>query len=426
MKITLDDWQEEILKYDGDFLLCTGRQIGKTTIMAIKSAEYMINHPASKIIIVSLTEDQAKLIIVMILDYLERNYKNYIAKGKDKPTQNKIVLKNKSTALARPVGSTGDSIRGFTGSVLIIDEASRMPELAFVAGEPTLMTTGGQVWMCSTPHGKEGYFWRAFNDPENWKIFYKSSEDVVYNRQISESWTEEKREKAIKRLEKQKQTMSEISYGQEYMGLFLDDLRRLFTEDIINKVLSLEKSNIIIGKTYLGVDCAGMGEDKNSFEVIDKLENDKIRQLDNITTKKEYTTQTTNRIIELHNNYHFKKIGVDDGGVGFGVFSELLNNPHTKDRVVALNNSRRPLDSDNKAKKRILKEDMYFNLLNLMEKGKIKLLKDPDIRLSLASVQIEEKDNKTFIFGKDTHIVEGLIRACWLASQDKTLNLWAR
>ena len=108
--IILDDWQKEVIAYDGNIVLCTGRQVGKTLTMSIKAADFMLNHPNSKIIICSLTEDQAKLIIVMILDYLERNHKHLIAKGKNKPIQNKVILKNKSMCIARPVGNTGDTL----------------------------------------------------------------------------------------------------------------------------------------------------------------------------------------------------------------------------------------------------------------------------------------------------------------------------
>ena len=67
-EIKLDSWQKEVLDYQGNILLCTGRQVGKTFIMARKCAKYMLEHRGSKIIIVSLTEDQAKLIIVMVLE----------------------------------------------------------------------------------------------------------------------------------------------------------------------------------------------------------------------------------------------------------------------------------------------------------------------------------------------------------------------
>jgi hypothetical protein len=147
-------------------------------------------------------------------------------------------------------------------------------------------------------------------------------------------------------------------------------------------------------------------------------------------TKKQYTTQTTAKIKELHNKYKFKSIGVDDGGLGFGVFSELLNDYKINNKIKALNNSRRSLDDEGKAKKRLMKEEMYFNLLSLMENNKLLLLNDDELKASLMSIQFElvkeeGKPVKTKIWGDYSHIVEGLIRACWLASEDKSLNIWA-
>ena len=189
-EVILDKWQRDVLNTKGNILLCTGRQVGKTMTFAIKAAERMMSQPNCRIIVGSLTEDQAKLIIVMILSYLEKHNKKMIGKGKNKPTQNKLTLTNKAAAIARPVGNTGDAVRGFTGDVLVIDEASRMPALMWAAAKPTLLTTAGQIWMCSTPAGKEGYFWDAYqNKSKRFKVWHKSSEEVVKDRPVNESWT---------------------------------------------------------------------------------------------------------------------------------------------------------------------------------------------------------------------------------------------
>ncbi len=125
------------------------------------------------------------------------------------------------------------------------------------------------------------------------------------------------------------------------------------------------------------------------------------------------TTDTTRRILALDRCYLFKRIYVDDGGLGFGVFSELIENPKTRRRTVAINNSSRIKDKDKKEKK-LIKEELYNNLKILMERGEIELLDDPEIFQSLRSVQFEYTDAGKFkIFGKYTHIAEGLVRAAW-------------
>lgn len=429
----LDEWQEKILKTKGNILLCTGRQVGKTTVMAIKAANYMIEHPNTKIIVVSLTEDQAKLIIVMILTYLEKINRKLIARGKNKPTQNRITLTNKSTVIARPVGNTGDAVRGFTGHVLIIDEASRMPDMVWAAGRPTLLTTAGEIWMCSTPHGKQGYFWEAYqNKNSRFTVFHISSEEVIHNREISESWTKTQREEAINFLEGERREMSELQYGQEYLGMFLDELRRFFPDELIERCCILKRpQSLLKGRDYyMGVDIARMGDDESTFEIIHKINDQNLQQVENITTTKTLTTQTEQRIIDLDLLYDFQKIYIDagSGSLGVGVFDHLLKTDNTKRKIVAINNRARPLDRDGKAKTKLLKEDLYDNLRSLMEKGYIRLLDDPEIKLSLASVQYEFMNNphkisQMRIFGNYTHIAEGLIRAAW-CSKEKSLYLW--
>ena len=73
--------------------------------------------------------------------------------------------------------------------------------------------------------------------------------------------------------------------------------------------------------------------------------------------------------------------------------------------------------------KGILKEDLYENLVRLMEQGKIKLLDDEEVIMSLQSVQFEIVNGKVRYFGNYSHITEGLIRSAW-CTQDKSLNIY--
>ena len=426
-----DDFQKAILKAEGNIILCTGRQVGKTTIFAHKAADYLLQHPDCQIIVVSLTEDQAKLIIIMILSYLEKNHRKEIKKKKNETNSGRITLRNKSRVISRPVGNTGDAVRGFTADILIIDEASRMPKMMWAAAKPTLATTAGKIWMCSTPFGKQGYFYECWlNKNKRYTVFHVNTPEVYENRK----WENPERKKeALKFLEEEHRDMSELEYGQEYLGLFLDDLRQFFSDEVIDRTCTLTKPEVISihHQFFLGCDIARMGGDMGTWEVIQKTQNDILLHVENFTKTKIPTTFTFDKILEMHKLYNFKKIGIDAGAgsLGVGVLDFLLRESSIKRRVVALNNKQIVLDDDKKRKRMLLKEDMHISMLSLMEMNRLKLLNEPDVRISLASVQYqymgeEGEKPKIRIFGKDTHIVEGLTRAVHLAKEIH-LNLWA-
>ena len=122
---------------------------------------------------------------------------------------------------------------------------------------------------------------------------------------------------------------------------------------------------------------------------------------------------------------------MDDGGLGVGVFDYLLENKQTKRKVVAINNAFRIIEYDawktNPRRKKLLKVDLYNNLLSLMEKGKITIINDDNVFLSFKSIQYEHFTEGTLagtlkIYGEYAHIVEGLIRAAWCV-KDKSLRM---
>ena len=410
--------------------------MGKTYIFSRKAVDHMVKF-GKPIIVVSLTEDQAMIIIAMALNYMKEKYPKLIGKGKWKPQTKKLFIMRKGKPvpmISRPVGNTGDATRGFEGGVLIVDEASRMPKLFWIAAKPVLLTCAGELWMCSTPHGKRGYFWESFKDKmikknpkARFEVFYKNTEDVMNDRKISEGWTKEQREGALRILEEDKREMSVLEYGQEYQGKFMEDLKQFFSDELIRSCQTEERRREILGlrEYYLGVDIARLGRDSSTFEVIDRTNKKGLVHVENIVTKKTLTTESTNIILKLEDDYKFKQIFVDAYGVGIGVFDQLLSDDRTKRKTIAIGHWARPLDSEEKKKRKITPWDIYLNLRVLMEEGKIKLLKGDDIFSSLKSIQCEQGDGdkEPTIFGSDKHIADGLAFASW-CSQDKSLNIW--
>jgi len=431
MDLILDDWQKQFLEYKGHSLTCTGRRVGKTYIHAVKACKRMLEKPNTRIIVASLTEDQAQLIILFAMNYLEQHNKKDINKKSTFTNSKKITLKNGSSIMARPVGNTGDAIRGFEGDVLILDEVSRFNELILEAATPILLTTGGEIWMCSTPFGKQGFFWRAYQNKDNrYKIFQTNTEEVVHNRPISESWTEEQKEKAIKFLEEEKREKTELQYGQEYLGLFLEELRRFYNDEWIENVCTAEEVKpeerqtiLEIGYRFAGHDLARMGGDSFTAEIMWKSPRGKVRHIDHYSRKKLTTVENENLICEFSKKWNCTQSGIDAGAgtLGVSILDHLIREPMMRKKIIAMNNRSVVIDRDNK-EQRLFNEDMHDNLKSMGEHGEIQLLNNDEVKASLRSVQVEFTEDshgltRVHIFGNDTHAVEGIIRGAHLANQ---------
>jgi hypothetical protein len=410
--VNLDDWQKKVLETQGDICLRSGRQVGKSTVVSLKAAEYAVKNAKSTILIVAAVERQARLLFDKTLGYLMDHHKDKIKRGKDKPTQHKINLINNSVIYCLPTGLTGYGIRGYTVNLLIADEAAFIPEEVWLAVTPMLAATKGTKWLLSTPHGREGYYYSCFSDP-NFTSFHVSSEDCP---RISRDF-----------LEREKKRLTIAQYAQEYLGEFVDELRQFFPNDLIEEAMILKRPQYMSPNvnTYCGVDVARMGEDESVIISIQKLSEDKYYMLDIYVSTKTLLTDTADMIRNYDRKYHFSKIYIDTTGVGSGVFDHLLRCDEVKKKIISIENASRSLDSSSSLKKRLLKEDLYANLLRMMERHMIELFDDPEIALSLKSVQYEYdlKTSRIKIFGNYTHIVEALVRACW-GSQDKHLKLW--
>jgi hypothetical protein len=363
--------------------------------------------------VIASVERQAFLLFEKILSYIYANYKGMIKKGKDRPTKHKVKLKNGSIIYCLPTGLSGYGIRGYTVDMLIADEAAFIPEEVWTAVTPMLAVTKGNIILLSTPFGKGGYFFRCFSDP-SFTSFHVSSEDCP---RISEHFLEQERKR-----------MTKLQYAQEYLGEFVDELRRFFPTELINSCM---QSNELVltpptystpWQNYLGVDVARMGRDDSVLFSL-KLRKDKLYEIDMEITSKTRLTETTRLILEKDRLYGYKNIFIDDGGMGVGVYDPLLEHDQTKRKVISINNSSRSITKDGGRRKRLLKEDLYNNLLCLMEQGRIFLKDNENTRLSLRSIQCDYTDGKLRIFGTYTHIVEALIRAAWCI-RSKSLNIY--
>lgn len=398
----LDPWQKEVLDTESNICLRSGRQVGKSTIIGLKAAMYALENPKKLIMVISKTERQAGLLFAKILGNIHIIDKIQIKKGKDRPTKHIIKLKNGSVIHCLPAGDTGFGIMGFTIDLLIADEAAFIPEEVWNSIVPALAVTRGSIWLLSTPFLSEGYYYNCFHDPA-FTSFHQSAEDCPRKDQEF--------------LDRQREKLTKAQYAQMYLGEFVTDFKRIFSEEWIAKVCILEeKTTPPKDEAVLGVDIAAMGDDESAFSGLVWKDN-KLKQFHFETTAKTETPDTEDKIKHLDKYYDFWKIGIDDGGIGAAVLSHLLRDDDVKRKVIGLNNAKRVIDADD-TKKTLYKEAMYMNLLAMGERGQLQLFKDDKIIASLRSVLVEENGK---VGARYNHPVESLIRAAYLL-KEKPLN----
>ena len=405
--IKWDKWQQEVLDHIGNITLRTGRQVGKSEVVSAKAVKFALDHPGTTTLIIAASQRQSSLLFEKVrgnIDLLEEEGK---ALYSEKPTLTKILLNNGSRIYSLPTGRTGHFIRGFTIDLLIADEAAYIPEAVWLAVTPMLAVSkklrgfGYQI-LLSTPFGKGGYFYNSFTD-KDFLSFHISSEECP---RIPKDF-----------LRKEQKRMTKAQYRQEYQGEFCDEWNQFFSTDLIKKCMTFIEWNKKedynpSARYYLGVDIARYGGDENGFIICEML-GTRLKIVRCQTTNRVSTTDTIGRIGELERIWNFNKIFIDDGGVG-GSVTDILIEKHGR-KVLGLNNASKRVEIQGKEKQKgILKEDLYSNLLMLMETGRIELISNLDLLKSLKSITYEYGSEKNIkIYGDYSHLAEAMVRACW-------------
>lgn len=154
--------QVEILDCPAPFvLLCCTRQLGKTTLTALKAAHHLLTVPNACVVVGAPGKRQSALLVRRTVSFLRRAG---IAVRSAGDGTFGVTLPNGNAIYALP--RTHITTRGFGGvTLLIIDEA------AYVADEFYEMATAFQavvanpsLWLLSTPASQIGFFYEEWSD----------------------------------------------------------------------------------------------------------------------------------------------------------------------------------------------------------------------------------------------------------------------
>ncbi len=214
-----DAWQAAVLRWRGKRLaLNCARQTGKSTTAAALALHRAIYYPESLILLVSPSQRQSTELFRKVGELLAR----LEPEGKPELAEDNrlsCVLANRSRILSLP--SSEATIRGFSGASLIVeDEASRVPDELYRAVRPMLATSAGRLVLMSTPYGKRGHFWEVWHDggPE-WERVRVPATDCP--RISAEFLAEEQR------------SLGPWWFSQEYLCEFVDAASSAFTWEMV-------------------------------------------------------------------------------------------------------------------------------------------------------------------------------------------------
>jgi len=215
-----DPWQGLMLRSTHPRVIANcHRQSGKSTVAALVALHQALFTPSSLALLLSPTLRQSSELFRKCLDV-------YRALGRSEPAEAesalRLELENGSRIISLP-GKEG-TVRGISKvKLLIIDEASRVPDELYKAVRPMLAVSGGRLILLSTPFGTRGFYYEEYLRREKWDYYEVPAEECP---RISKEF-----------LEEEKETMGEWWFEQEYHCKFLSGQDAAFRIEDIDRIV---------------------------------------------------------------------------------------------------------------------------------------------------------------------------------------------
>ena len=263
MGIEADPWQRSALLSEAPrILMCCSRQSGKSQTAAAMALKVALLSAPAEVLIVSRTQRQADELILKVKE-MRRWLNTVLAGGAAKRKRRKNLPLPAKEALAREealAGSTvdpsvtSDSVRterfgngsrvmslpgkadtfvGFSPDLLIIDEASRVPDDTYRACRPMLAVSGGRLVCLSTPFGKRGFFYEEWERQNAAVTQGKRLPWEAYRVPVSQCPRISK-----EFLEEERMSLGDRWFRQEYETSFEDPVGAVFTSEQVKGLMS--------------------------------------------------------------------------------------------------------------------------------------------------------------------------------------------
>lgn len=363
--VELYSYQRKILLDQSDFrIINKSRQIGITQLISWEALVYALVNDNELIGIISVSERMAKDVIT----YIKNAYHSLPENLKWKLTKDRseeLKFENGSRILSLP--NNPRTARGKNFTRVYFDElAHYQHDRDMIDAVMPTVSRGGKVTFISTPLGKQGEFFRIWDEADEsvskYIIPYTECEDI------------KRRIKIIKA------KMDEARFRQEYMCEFLDEAISMFPFQLIKSCIDDELKNEIAetkNPLYFGVD---FGKKIDSTVIIGIEAEEKMNML---RFMKEFIpplkySDASDFIVRNSPNWKPTRILVDQTGVG----EKLIEDLEDLGSVVRGEILTRPF-----------KEKIVQNLKIIMQDGKLKIPRDDNLINQLHSLQKKITDS---------------------------------
>jgi len=356
-------------------IACT--QSGKSTSIAVLLSLYAIFFPNERIVNISHTDAQARIIFEEVKRHLVED-SNTIREmvdlnrslGSTKEfSKTRMFMKSGTDIRVLSVGigetdNTGATLFGFEGTIVNIDESSNIPDSVFYSKILRMLgakrTTGfdKQLILVGTPQKAGGFFEEAFNDPNYYKI------QIGWERAVKAGRMD------IRTIDEQRQKMPRDMFIGLYEARFPpmgED--SMYDRDEVKQAIA-PKDSKFYGNKILSVDVARFGRDSTIYSLVDKL-GDTYRVVDVFSDFHKDLMSVTGRIVSLNKEYKFDYIVVDSSGIGGGVFDRLNEQGLN---VIQMIGGAKCTNKDAEKTCLNLKAELHAKCKRLFEQGKLKIL----------------------------------------------------
>jgi Terminase large subunit, T4likevirus-type, N-terminal len=224
-----DPWQRDLVCSTADrVLIVASRQSGKSSAVAALALHEALVKPDSLSLLVSPSQRQSSLLYSAVSRF-------YTALGRPlwaaRETGSELWLSNGSAVISLP--GSGSTIRGFSPSLVIVDEAALVPDEVFVAILPMLAVTGGRLVCPTTPMGKRGFFFEQWHGDTAWERIKATAADCP---RINPRF-----------LAEQRQILGDRWFMQEYMCEFTETEDQFFSTDSIMNAFDSDEPALFTG-----------------------------------------------------------------------------------------------------------------------------------------------------------------------------------